>query len=569
MRTLQARAHFAFAIFLLGVITVISAISTILFVSSQAPTVPIITYISPTPNDGTYTKEKNITINLTVQAATSPITSCILTWNGANNTMTLISADNVCNYTKLNLADGDYIHKVIAIDSGTPPNNLNQTLVRIVSVDSTNPQVSFTAPTFANETLTNRTKVVINVSVTETNHNEIVINFDGNNYSMICSSGVNFFCHYINKSVAKGNYTYFVYVSDLASNSNQTEKRFLSISPISWNVTSSPADGEINVSLSSEVEINFNRAMNQALAQGKFSITPTISGNLSWNGNILIFKHADFPQSITYIVKIKADAEDSDGNLLGEDFGLAFTTTSIKPRVNSTTPPAGAVNVSLTADILISFGDQMDQTATQQAFSIAPAVQGAFTWPDTSTLVFNPSTDLQEGILYIVQISQQAKSIYGAAADSYTFSFTTFKRIQPAVASSSPTKNLLEVTLNSTIKIKFNKAMDKQSVEQGFSIEPDVEGDLEWQDDVTLNFIPKKLKGNTQYKVTIVNSKDSEGLTLPVFELQFTTEKEKKPIRLYIFLVILNLFIIILIIYIIVKRKQHTEGEYGFDFSQF
>ena len=82
----------------------------------------------------------------------------------------------------------------------------------------------------------------------------------------------------------------------------------------------------------------------------------------------------------------------------------------------------------------------------------------------------------------------------------------------PRVISSSPTG--VSVPVETRIMITFSEKMNRTSVEDAFSIVPNITGSLSW-DDNTLIFIPDSLAYGTKYNITIKgNAKDSVGSCL-------------------------------------------------------
>ena len=103
---------------------------------------------------------------------------------------------------------------------------------------------------------------------------------------------------------------------------------------------------------------------------------------------------------------------------------------ALMPGVTSVSPANAATNVFTNANVVASFNVAMDKPATQAAFSLrrsstgAP-VAGSFAWFGNS-LVFDPSSRLQEGVQYTATVSTAARSALGFALGSpRTWTFTT------------------------------------------------------------------------------------------------------------------------------------------------
>ena len=87
----------------------------------------------------------------------------------------------------------------------------------------------------------------------------------------------------------------------------------------------------------------------------------------------------------------------------------------------------------------------------------------------------------------------------GQLAEVFDGSFQT--QGLPGIASVIPVGG--QVAIDDTVAVRFTKPMNKQSVEQNFLIEPEVEGKIDWADDYLLVFNPEKYEYNTKYTVAI------------------------------------------------------------------
>ncbi|MGH8104281.1 MAG: S8 family serine peptidase, partial [bacterium] len=94
-------------------------------------------------------------------------------------------------------------------------------------------------------------------------------------------------------------------------------------------LTSLPANNTTGVALTASIVITFNQAMNQASAQGAFSIAPNVAGAFSWNAGstVLTFTpNAPLTGNTQYTVTITTAAQSAAGGALAANFVLVFTT---------------------------------------------------------------------------------------------------------------------------------------------------------------------------------------------------------------------------------------------------
>ncbi len=96
-----------------------------------------------------------------------------------------------------------------------------------------------------------------------------------------------------------------------------------------------------------------------------------------------------------------------------------------RPQVSGLEPAAGSSAVAPDADILVYFSEPMDESSTQAAFSITPAVTGSFRWIG-SALALEHSALMQPNTAYTVRVEATAKDKSGLTLSApYTATFTT------------------------------------------------------------------------------------------------------------------------------------------------
>src|SRR5947209_8212706 len=88
--------------------------------------------------------------------------------------------------------------------------------------------------------------------------------------------------------------------------------------------------------------------------------------------------------------------------------------------------PVGS-NTNLTPWIIVTFSEPMNRSSVEAAFSITPAMDGAFLWSsDSRVMTFVPARDLDSGATYFVVIDPTARDLAGnTMVQSKTFQFAT------------------------------------------------------------------------------------------------------------------------------------------------
>jgi hypothetical protein len=96
-----------------------------------------------------------------------------------------------------------------------------------------------------------------------------------------------------------------------------------------------------------------------------------------------------------------------------------------QPQVTGMEPSSGSGAVAPDADIALYFSEPMDETSTQAAFTITPAVTGSFRWIG-SILLLEHSALMQSNTTYTVKVAATARDKAGLALTApYSATFTT------------------------------------------------------------------------------------------------------------------------------------------------
>ena len=274
-------------------------------------------------------------------------------------------------------------------------------------------------------------------------------------------------------------------------------------------VSTSPADMAANVSVTTDIVVEFSEAMDKASASKAFSISPEADGVILWDppGTRLTFSPAlNLQYGTLYIATVAGTAEDLSGNFLdgdgdgtgGDAYLFRFTTEPdvAAPRVDAAGPPTGAMSVSVSANVLVRFSETMLRTSVENAVSVTHGAttwtkaNGSFTWSGAAfvddTVVFNPFENLPFAAAVTVtlnaSIARDPAGFYldgdgdgtpeGSPADNVIWSFTTeaTDTTSPTVLSAKPPSGSADVPETTNILISFSESMDSTSVEDAFAL---------------------------------------------------------------------------------------------------
>ena len=134
--------------------------------------------------------------------------------------------------------------------------------------------------------------------------------------------------------------------------------------------TSVPAAGDTNFSTMEEIEIDFSREMDPVSSEASFSISPQVSGSLSWthSNSTLIFNPDQLEYNTYYQVTIGESAQDVYGHFFdgdndgvaGGEFQLSFRTEAVDiyaPEIVYHYPRTSASNIELKPLINFNFNE--------------------------------------------------------------------------------------------------------------------------------------------------------------------------------------------------------------------
>ena len=189
------------------------------------------------------------------------------------------------------------------------------------------------------------------------------------------------------------------------------------------------------VSAASSIRINFSTAMNRSSTRDAFSIAPAVAGEITWEGDELIFTPGQrLEPGGRYTISL-VGARDGAGNELGGKVNFTFVVRAT-PQIVRTTPELGAQGVE-PGTVEMWFSQPMDVEATNAAFGLTDTttgrlVAGRLNWNETATqLVYSPDRALAGGRTFEVALGPGAVD---AAGNSMTaeWSFTTEEGPAPA-----------------------------------------------------------------------------------------------------------------------------------------
>lgn len=292
----------------------------------------------------------------------------------------------------------------------------------------------------------------------------------------------------------------------------------------------SPSDNDNNVSLSSNITINFFREMDSASTEGAFSITPAVKGSFHWGSD---FKKLTFDPTTTlasgtsYTVTVDTTALEVDSSSI--EFSLSYTFNTAGFSLGSISPQNGSSGISLNSSMIIYFSSQYDNTKLLDYITITPDIELKVSQVSGNHTYFKPLNGYwAAGTKYTVTISDSFSNVFGTPLDNqYSSDFTTTKA---EVYSISPVDSSEDVSITQYITLNFNTLVNKNSIENALLIVDSsgdtLSGEFSWYNSTSFQFYPENaLKTSELYLITLdTSATDVYGKKINSFASQFSTE---------------------------------------------
>lgn len=138
----------------------------------------------------------------------------------------------------------------------------------------------------------------------------------------------------------------------------------------------------------------------------------------------LIFEAEDYKTDSTTVTVVANES-------VFADYFMELVPNENAPKITASSPETGGEGLSTLTEIVVDFDIRMNQSVTQQAFTINPDVNGEFTWENNSKrMIFKPTTPMNAGGEYTVTISTSAQTLFGVNLETeYSFIFSTRSKL--------------------------------------------------------------------------------------------------------------------------------------------
>lgn len=266
-----------------------------------------------------------------------------------------------------------------------------------------------------------------------------------------------------------------------------------------------PASGAKDVSVSTNITATFSASIEAATVNnGSFSLkasseNSSVSGAFTVSGSTVTFNPStDLEYNTLYTLSASTAIEDQDGNSLKASSSTTFTTEEEPdteepeeesdtqgPMVVSTNPADDAIDVSLDANIVVTFSESIDLSSvgnstiqlTTPAFSNNIQAQVNLTG---SVMTIDPTVAMEESSVYTLVLGSGLKDLEGnTMGEDFEISFTTETVSVPlTIVSTYPESDATDIEIDDkTITVTFSAAIDASTVNSvSFSVVQGVPG---------------------------------------------------------------------------------------------
>ena len=221
--------------------------------------------------------------------------------------------------------------------------------------------------------------------------------------------------------------------------------------PVPKAIRFSPSPGQIGVSTTAPIEIEFDRPLADDNPQDLVTITPAVPFWPRWQGQTLILEHERLRAGSAYGVILSPGIRDSSGHPSQERYFLVFATVN-PPTVVGAEPAEDSIQ-HVFSEVKVVFDQPMDRTSVEQSFRVEPQASGSFGWPDDRTLVWKPWA-LLYSTTYRISVGGASQAGDPLARD-FSWQFRTQDPLPPMITSSD----------DGTIVLTFDDQGSKAQVE--------------------------------------------------------------------------------------------------------
>ena len=232
----------------------------------------------------------------------------------------------------------------------------------------------------------------------------------------------------------------------------------------------SPTSGATGVAVSTSLMATFNEAVQSSTISFTLATSAgtSVAGTASYNNSnntVTLTPNARLAYGTTYYATVSG-AKDKAGDPMTGPVTWSFTTDAVPPAVSSHTPTSGATGVAVSTPVTATFNEavQSSTIGVTLTTSSGSAVAGTATYNSiNNTVTLTPSTTLAYGTTYTATVSGAKDTAGDPMSGPVTWSFTT-DAVPPAVSSHTPTSGATGVAVSTPVTATFNEAVQSSTI---------------------------------------------------------------------------------------------------------
>lgn len=218
-----------------------------------------------------------------------------------------------------------------------------------------------------------------------------------------------------------------------------------------------------------------------------------------------------FRKNIRYLFNTKEVVYQSEPELIKQ----ADWQVRLPPQIKNFEPQGD--NITLDKQIKIIFSENVDFSSFKKNIVINPVLSGDWQTDDYKTLILKP-INISKDITYTITINNGLKTYYGGGylPEDLAYQFTSIGAVK--VIDVFPKNESQGLKITSNISLTFDQAVEHNSAQDHFSINPKVDGIFNWEGN-TMIFKPNSpFSFNTNYTIKL-----TPGI---ISKIGFNSEKE-------------------------------------------
>lgn len=292
------------------------------------------------------------------------------------------------------------------------------------------------------------------------------------------------------------------YIFELSNGMLDTQGNSLASTSWTYNVQQLKVDFKqvIGGTLKPSYDFNFNFPVDTDSVEQALSLNPNYPYKLDWNKDHTIATatlQAALEPGNSIEFSMLNSAQTPAGDTLTKDYSWESTMDSVVESIEIR-PGNRVIN-----PIVITFNYGIDPDSVADALVIVPYLDYELVWNNTGTrMTIIPDVTTLANTNFALSFSGQVMDVSGIELTfNDHFSFTT----PPPLVSTLPEMNDWRVDPSEPFVIIFDRPMDQESTALALTIDPPMEGEISWESDIKLIFIPIDgyLLEDTDYEITI------------------------------------------------------------------